>query len=86
MALSPKERLAAAINRVVDPTRNSRTGQPNGIAPYFGAILRGLIRRQIDGDMATIMEASGMTPTLAVSKDGVLWWSPKFIETLTARC
>jgi len=79
MALSAKDKLAAAIIRVVDPGKRSN-GQQIGVAPYFGVVLRGLIRREITADQAAIMEALGMTPTLAVSKDAVLWWSPKFVE------
>lgn len=83
MALSPKDKLAAGITRVVDPTRRP-DGQPNGVAPYFGAILRGLIRREIDDTMAVQMKALGMTPTLATTDDGVLYWCPKFIMGLNA--
>lgn len=82
MALSAKEKMAAGITRVVDPTRK-QSGQPCGIAPYFGAILRGLIRREITEDEAKVMEAFGMTPTLAVSNDGILRWYPKFVAGLS---
>lgn len=40
-----------------------------GSAPYFGVALRGLVRRE-----------SGHIPTLAVSKFGVLYWNPRFVE------
>jgi predicted metal-dependent peptidase len=83
MSLSPREKLAAGITRVVDPTRK-QNGQPNGVAPYFGAILRGLIRREITEDEAKVMDALGMTPTLAVSADGILRWHPKFVAGLSA--
>lgn len=83
MSLSPREKLAAGITRVVDPTRR-QSGQPNGIAPYFGAILRGFIRREITEEEAKVMELLGMTPTLAVSYDGILRWYPKFIAGLSA--
>ena len=83
MALSAREKLAAGITRVVDPTRR-QSGQANGIAPYFGAILRGFIRREITEEDAKMMEAVGMTPTLAVTYDGILWWSPKFVAGLSA--
>jgi len=83
MALSPREKLAAGITRVVDPTRK-QNGQPNGVAPYFGAILRGFIRREITEDEAKVMEALGMTPTLAVTNDGILRWYPKFVAGLSA--
>jgi predicted metal-dependent peptidase len=83
MALSPKDKLAAGITRVVDPTRR-QDGQPNGVAPYFGAILRGLIRREIDDVMAAQLKAFGMTSTIAVTRDGILYWCPKFIMTLSA--
>jgi len=82
MALSAREKLAAGITRVIDPTRKS-DGRPNGIAPYFGAILRGLLRREIDEEMATAMRSAGMEPTLAVSNDGILYWYPKFLLGLS---
>lgn len=83
MSLSPRERMAAGITRVVDPTRK-QSGQPNGVAPYFGAILRGLIRREITEDEAKVMDAVGITPTLSVSNDGILRWYPKFVAGLSA--
>ncbi len=39
--LSAKEKLSAAIIRIVTP--------PVATAPYFGAVLRGLIRRETPG-------------------------------------
>ncbi len=83
MALSPREKMAAGITRVVDPS-HKQSGQPHGIAPYFGAILRGLIRREYTAEEMTVMDAVGMTPTLSVSNDGILRWSPKFVAGLSA--
>lgn len=82
MSLSAKDRLAAGIIRVVDPGRR-KDGTSIGVAPYFGAILRGLIRREITEEQAVIMRVLGMEPTLAVSKDGVLYWWPKFVAGCT---
>jgi predicted metal-dependent peptidase len=59
--LSPREKLAAAIMRVVEP--------PVAMAPYFNAVLRGLVRR----------EAPGLS-TIGVTKDGVMLWDPAFVE------
>lgn len=63
MALSPREKLAAAVLRVCEP--------PKGMAPYFGVMLRGLVRREMEG-----------LGTLGVSKDGVLFWDPAFVEKI----
>jgi predicted metal-dependent peptidase len=70
--LTPKHKLAAAILRVTDADM--------GCAPYFGAILRGLLRRVMPPDMCAAMVALGMTPTLAVTKDGKLFWSEAFVD------
>jgi predicted metal-dependent peptidase len=59
--LNPSQRLSAAILRVVEP--------PIALAPYFGAVLRGLVRRECAG-----------LGTLAVTKDGVLLWDAAFVE------
>ena len=83
MALSPRDKLAAGMIRVVDPGKR-KDGQSIGIAPYFGVLLRGLIRREFSPEQAAIMEALGMSPTLAVSKDGILWWSAKFVSSITS--
>ena len=61
MNLSPEVKLAAAIVRVADKEK--------GEAPYFGPVLRGLIRRK-----------TTEVKTLAVSKFGVLYWSPEFVN------
>lgn len=63
MALTAKEKLAAAILRVCEP--------PRGLAPYFGVILRGLVRREMPG-----------LNTLAVSKDGVLFWDTAYVDSV----
>jgi predicted metal-dependent peptidase len=83
MALSPRDKLAAGMIRVVDPGKR-KDGNSIGIAPYFGVLLRGLIRREISPEQHVIMEALGMPATLAVSRDGVLWWSPKFVASITS--
>jgi predicted metal-dependent peptidase len=59
--LTAREKMSAAIMRVVEP--------PVALAPYFGAVLRGLVRR----------EAPGLG-TLGVTKDGVLLWDAAFVE------
>ena len=83
MALSPRDKLAAGMIRVVDPGKR-KDGNSIGIAPYFGVLLRGLIRREFSPEQAVIMEALGMSPTLAVSRDGVLWWSAKYVTRITS--
>lgn len=74
LSLSPSQRLSAAIMRVVEP--------PIAIAPYFGAILRGLVRREMTPEMEAALEAFGQKPTLAVSADGILMWSPQFVSSI----
>lgn len=74
LSLSPSQRMSAAIMRVVEP--------PYAIAPYFGAILRGLVRREMTPEMEAALEAVGQKPTLGVTADGVLMWSPKFVDSI----
>jgi predicted metal-dependent peptidase len=62
--ISPREKLAAAIIRIVTP--------PVATAPYFGAVLRGLIRRETPG-----------LGTLGVTSRGVLMWDAAFVEKIT---
>ncbi len=61
MGLSSREKLAAAVLRVCEP--------PKGMAPYFGVMLRGLVRREVDG-----------LGTIGVTKDGVMLWDAAFVE------
>lgn len=72
MALTPRERMAAAITRVVGIDPYSSDANKRGLAPYFGAILRGLVRRETPG-----------LGTLGVSKVGVLYWDPDFVDKVT---
>jgi len=72
--LSAREKLAAAVLRAIEP--------PKGIAPYFGAVLRGLVRREMSPETEAAMEAMGMKPTLFVTGDGVMQWSAKFIDSI----
>jgi predicted metal-dependent peptidase len=74
MALSAREKLSAAIMRVVEP--------PVALAPYFGAVLRGLVRRELSADEENEMLAMGRMPTLSVSKDGIMRWSPSFVDKI----
>lgn len=62
--LTPREKLATAILRAVEP--------PVGIAPYFGVMMRGLVRRESPG-----------LGTLGVTKDGVLLWDPAFVDKVS---
>jgi predicted metal-dependent peptidase len=72
MALDARSKLSAAIIRVVGVDPTNADANKRGLAPYFGAILRGLVRR----------EAPGLG-TIGVSKVGVLYWDPAFIDTVT---
>ena len=81
MSLSPKLKMAAAITRVVGVDPNSSDAAKRGIAPYFGAILRGLVRREMTDDMRFVFELKGMKPTLCVTEDGVLYWAPEYVDT-----
>lgn len=72
MTLNPSQKLSAAILRVVEP--------PIALAPYFGAVLRGLVRREMPRDQEQMMIAMGRKPTIGVTKDGVMYWSPAFVE------
>ena len=81
MALSPRNKLAAAIVRVVGTDPYSPEPAKRGLAPYFGSILRGLIRREMtDVDIAAF-EARGMKPTMGVSEDGILRWSKEYVDS-----
>ena len=60
--------------RVVEP--------PIAIAPYFGAVLRGLVRREMTAETEAMLTSMGMKPTLFVTADGVLQWSASFIESI----
>lgn len=75
MALTPRQKLAASVARVTDANR--------GWAPYFGCALQGLIRREMDATMIAMMEALGKPCTLAVTKDGILYWAAAFVEQQT---
>jgi len=72
MSLSPREKLAAAIMRVVEP--------PVAMAPYFGVVLRGLVRKEMPPEQEQMMIATGRKPTIGVTKDGIMYWSPKFVK------
>jgi predicted metal-dependent peptidase len=72
--LSPNAKLAAAVMRVVEP--------PIAMAPYFGAVLRGLIRREMSPETEAMMISMGMKPTLFVTHDGVMQWSSSFIASI----
>lgn len=64
MSLSPNDKLAAAILKVCEP--------PVGMAPYFGIMLRGLVRREMPE-----------FPTLAVTKNGILLWGTPYVNRVT---
>lgn len=67
-------KVAAAVMRVVEP--------PIAMAPYFSAVLRGLIRREMSAETEAMMISMGMKPTLFVTNDGVLQWSSSFIASI----
>lgn len=52
-------------------------------APYFGACLRGLLRRQLDANTEALLKAAGRTPTLAVTATGILYWSEAYVKSLS---
>ena len=53
-------------------------------APYFGACLRGLLRRQLDANTEALLRATGRAPTLAVTSTGILYWSAAYVQKLSA--
>jgi predicted metal-dependent peptidase len=67
--LTPHQILAAAMLRATDAR--------NGLAPYCGVILRGLLRRQMS--KAIEEELGPGRATMAVTKDGILYWSASFV-------
>ena len=69
MALSPKDKLGTAIIRVCGIGSSNPTPQQAGVAPYFGTLLRGLVRRETPG-----------VGTMAVTHDGILLWDPAFVD------
>lgn len=72
--LSPAQKLATAVMRIVEP--------PIAMAPYFSAVLRGLIRREMTPEQEEAMAAVNGMATLGVTADGILWWSPTFVSKL----
>lgn len=68
--MTPLQQLAAAVVRVTEGN--------NALAPYFGAVLRGLLRRQMSPDVEAALAARGGA-TLAVSSNGVLLWSASYV-------
>ncbi len=70
MALTPNQLLAAGMIRATDPR--------NGMAPYCAVILRGLLRRQMTE--ALEQELGPGRATLAVTNDGILYWSATFVS------
>lgn len=71
-SLSPRQKLGAAVTRVTDS---------GGLAPYFGVMLRGLVRIEMPEAMSQAMQAAGLVPTLAVTDRGVMYWSPTYVAT-----
>lgn len=69
--MNSREKLAAAILRVVGMDPYHSDVSKRGLAPYFGALLRGLVRRETPG-----------LGTMGVTKDGLLLWDPDFVDTL----
>lgn len=83
MGLSPRNKLAAAILRVTGVEPSSPEAAKRGLAPYFGAILRGLIRREMTDDDRQFFHARGLKPTIGVSKDGIMFWDKEFIDSFS---
>lgn len=67
--MNARDKLAAAILRVVGMDPHDSDPVKRGIAPYFGAVLRGLVRRETPG-----------LGTIAVTKDGLLLWDEAFVD------
>lgn len=80
MGLSPRDKLAAAVVRVVGVDPYSSEPAKRGLAPYFGSILRGLIRREMTEADEALFTTRGMKPTMGVSRDGVLTWSRTYVD------
>ena len=81
MGLNTKLKMAAAVTRVVGVDANSGDSNKRGLAPYFGAALRGLIRREMSDEMRAVFAMRGMKPTLSVSEDGILYWAPEYVDS-----
>jgi predicted metal-dependent peptidase len=69
VALTPNQLLATGMIRATDPR--------NGMAPYCAVILRGLLRRQMTE--ALEQELGPGRATLAVTNDGILYWSATYV-------
>ena len=81
MGLSPRDKLAAAIVRVVGVDPYSSEPAKRGLAPYFGSILRGLIRKEMDDATRAVFALRGLKPTMGVSADGILTWAPEYVDS-----
>ena len=82
MALSPRAKLAAAVVRVTGINPDAADRNRRGLAPYFGAVLRGLIRREMDdATREAVFTSRGLKPTIGVSRDGILTWDREFVDS-----
>lgn len=45
--------------------------------------MRGLIRREMPPEMVEAMKAAGARPTLATTKDGMLFWAAEFVDAIS---
>lgn len=70
-ALSAHQNLAAAFTRVCDSV--------NGWAPYFGSVLRGLVRREFPPAMLDAYAALKRTPTIGVTAGMIMYWHPPWV-------
>jgi len=68
--MTPVQQLSAAVVRITEGNK--------ALAPYFGAVLRGLLRRQMSPEVEAALAARGGA-TLAVTSDGVLLWSAAYV-------
>ena len=73
--------MAAAVTRVVGVDPNSSDPNKRGIAPYFGAVLRGLVRREMPDEMRAVFALRGTKPTLCVTENGILFWAPEYVDS-----
>lgn len=76
--LEPRKKLGAAILRIIVQANPTPL-----YMPYLSSMLYGFIRKEMPEAMKAALIASGLRPTLGVSKVGVLYYCPEFIAAST---